>query len=249
MLRPGEFVLGYTDEDGGLPVAPAPPFDRNSTFVVYRKMHMHAARFRAYMEAAADGIPGGADYVAAKLVGRWQDGTPLIASPLGPDEAVAGDPARVNDFRYGDDPNGLSCPIGAHIRRANPRDHEGFFGGKLSNRHRIVRRGRTYGPPLAPGVLEDDGQDRGLIFKCYNADIERQFEVIQTRWVDDGDPFGMGADKDPLIGCPVDGGGRMIIQGRPPVVLGGMPAFTTVRGGEYLFRPGLQALRWLSAPG
>ncbi len=59
MLRPGEFVLGYTDEDGGLPAAPAPPFDRNSTFVVYRKMHMHVARFRAYLEAAADGIPGG----------------------------------------------------------------------------------------------------------------------------------------------------------------------------------------------
>ena len=80
------------------------------------------------------------------------------------------------------------------------------------------------------------------------ADIERQFEVIQTRWVDDGDPFGVGADKDPLIGCPVDGGGKMVIQGNPPVVLGGMPAFTTVRGGEYLFRPGLQALRWLAAP-
>jgi Dyp-type peroxidase family len=247
MLRPGEFVLGYTDEDGGLPAAPAPPFDRNATFVVYRKMHMHVARFRAYLQAAADGIPGGADLLGAKLVGRWQDGTPLIGSPHGPDEAVSGDPARVNDFRYGDDPDGLACPIGAHIRRANPRDHEGFFGGKLSNRHRIIRRGRAYGPPLEPGVMEDDGEDRGLIFKCYNADIERQFEVIQSRWVDDGDPFGMGADKDPLIGCPVDGAGKMVIQGHPPIVLGGLPAFTTVRGGEYLIRPGLRALRWLAA--
>jgi Dyp-type peroxidase family len=247
MLRPGEFVLGYTDEDGGLPVAPAPPFDRNATFVVYRKMHMHVARFRAYLQAAADGIPGGADLLGAKLVGRWQDGTPLIGSPHGPDEAVSGDPARVNDFRYGDDPEGLACPIGAHIRRANPRDHEGFFGGKLSNRHRIIRRGRAYGPPLEPGVTEDDGEDRGLIFKCYNADIERQFEVIQSRWVDDGDPFGMGADKDPLIGCPVDGAGKMVIQGHPPIVLGGLPAFTTVRGGEYLVRPGIRALRWLAA--
>jgi len=247
-VRPGEFVLGYTDEDGGLPAAPAPPFDRNVTYVVYRKIHMHVARFRSYLRTAADGLPGGPGHLAAKLVGRWQDGTPLIASPHGPDERIADDPARVNDFRYGDDPAGLACPLGAHIRRANPRDQDGFFDGKMSNRHRIIRRGRAYGPPLPDGVHEDDGKERGLVFKCYQANLERQFEVIQSRWVDDGDPFGVGADKDPLIGCPVDDTAKMVIQGRPPIVLGGLPAFTTVRGGEYLVRPGLRALRWLAAP-
>lgn len=247
-VRPGEFVLGYTDEDGVLPAAPAPPFDRNATYVVYRKIHMHVARFRSYLRAAAEGLPGGPDHLAAKLVGRWQDGTPLIASPDGPDERIADDPARVNDFRYADDPAGLACPLGAHVRRANPRDHDGFFGGKMSNRHRIIRRGRAYGPPLPDGVHEDDGEERGLVFKCYQANLERQFEVIQGRWVDDGDPFGVGADKDPLIGCPVDRTAKMVIQGRPPIVLGGLPAFTTVRGGEYLIRPGLRALRWLAAP-
>ena len=44
---------------------------------------------------------------------------------------------------------GMACPIGAHVRRANPRDHDGFFDGKLSDRHRIIRRGRAYGPALA----------------------------------------------------------------------------------------------------
>jgi Dyp-type peroxidase family len=246
-LRSGEFLLGYEDEDGGLPIAPAPPFDRNATFVVYRKMHMNPALMRTYLQTAADGI-GDPVRIAAKLVGRWQDGTPLIGSPDGPDAAIAGDPRRVNDFRYADDPDGLACPIGAHVRRANPRDHDGFFDGKLSDRHRIIRRGRAYGPPLAPGVHEDDGVDRGLVFKCFQADIERQFEVIQSRWVNDGDPFGIGDDRDPIIGDHRNGGGRMIIQGHPPIVLAGLPTFTTVRGGEYLVRPGMQALRWLAAP-
>ncbi len=242
-LAPGEFVLGCRDQDGGYPIAPAPPFDRHSTFVVYRKMQMHPERMRGYL--------GGFDdphRIAAKMVGRWQDGTPLVTSPDGPDPAVAGDPRRVNDFRYSDDEDGLACPIGAHVRRANPRDHDGFFGGKLSDRHRIIRRGRAYGEPLADGSLEDDGAERGLVFKCYQADIERQFEVIQSRWIDDGDPFGVGDDRDPLIGVHHKGHGRMVIQGHPPVVLAGLPTFTTIRGGEYLVRPGLRALRWLAAP-
>ena len=199
---------------------------------------------RAYLEQIANGRDP--DVLAAKLVGRWQDGTPLVSSPHGPDPAIANDPLRVNDFRYDGDPEGMACPIGAHVRRANPRDHDGFFGGKLSDRHRIIRRGRAYGPPLADDVLEDDGVDRGLIFKCYQADIERQFEMIQSLWIDDGDSFGVGDDKDPIIGLHSEGGGRMIVQGRPPVVMGKLPTFVTVRGGEYLIRPGMRALRWLA---
>ncbi len=245
-LAPGEFILGYHDEDGGLPLAPMPPFDCNSTYVVYRKMQMHPGRMRAYLQRIANGRDP--DVLAAKLVGRWQDGTPLVSSPHGPDPGIANDPARVNDFRYAGDPQGMACPIGAHVRRANPRDDDGFFGGKLSDRHRIIRRGRAYGPPLADDVLEDDGEDRGLIFKCYQADIERQFEMIQSLWIDDGDSFGVGDDKDPIIGLHSEGGGRMIVQGRPPVVMSKLPTFVTVRGGEYLVRPGVRALRWLARP-
>ena len=246
-LAPGEFVLGYHDEDGGLPLAPMPPFDRNSTYVVYRKMQMHPG---AHAQRTCSGSPTAATRtsLAAKLVGRWQDGTPLISSPARPDPAIANDPARVNDFRYARATReGLACPIGAHVRRANPRDDDGFFGGKLSDRHRIIRRGRAYGPALADGVLEDDGEDRGLIFKCYQADIERQFEMIQSLWIDDGDSFGVGDDKDPIIGLHSEGGGRMIVQGRPPVVMSKLPTFVTVRGGEYLVRPG--CARCAGSPG
>jgi Dyp-type peroxidase family len=244
-LATGEVLLGYTDEDGTLPAAPVAPFDRNGTFVVYRKLRMDTAAFRRFVEGA--GYPGGARALSAKIVGRWPDGTPLSVCPAGPDASVSGNPARINDFGYEDDPLGLNCPAGAHIRRTNPRDSIGFFQGRLSNRHRIVRRGRAYGPPLPAGALEDDGRDRGLIFVCFQADIWRQFETIQALWVDDGDPFGLGADKDFLVGEPHGTEGKMTIPGHPPFFLKPQPRFVTMRGGEYLFQPSMTALRALAA--
>ena len=137
--------------------------------------------------------------------------------------------------------------MGAHIRRANPRDTEGFFEGLLTNRHRIIRRGRSYGKPLPEGVTEDDGEDRGLVFVCFNVDLWRQFETIQSFWFDDGDVFGLGNDKDVLVGCCDDGEkGKMTIPGKPPFFLSPQPRLVTNRGGEYLFQPSIGALRWLA---
>jgi Dyp-type peroxidase family len=242
----GEFLLGHQDEDGGLPAAPAAPFDCNGTFMVYRKLRQDTAAFRRFIAEQGAKYPGGPEKLAAKIVGRWPDGTPLSVSPDGPDPSVASDPARINDFSYADDAEGLRCPLGAHIRRTNPRDMKEFFDGRLTNRHRIIRRGRSYGPPLPPGVVEDDGEDRGLVFICFQASIARQFEVIQSQWVDDGDPFGLGPDKDFLIGEPNGDGGKMTIQGRPPHFLRPQPRFVTMRGGEYLYRPSMTALRMLA---
>jgi hypothetical protein len=202
------------------------------------------------MEEKGRSYPGGPDMLAAKVVGRWSDGTPLELSPEGPDPDIVDDPGRINDFSYADDPEGLRCPLGSHIRRANPRDAEGFFKGRMTNRHRIIRRGRTYGEPLPEGVMEDDGQERGLVFVCFNASIWRQFETIQTLWIDDGDPFGLGPDKDFLIGEPgSNGDGKMTIPGHPPFFLKGQPRFVTMRGGEYLYRPSISALRWMAGLG
>jgi Dyp-type peroxidase family len=231
-VRTGEFLHGYEDEDGGLPEAPGAPFDRNGTFAVYRKLRMDVAAFRRFI--AETDFPGGPEQLAAKLVGRHRDGTPLV------------DHKGINDFSYAGDPGGLQCPLGAHIRRANPRDSAGFFDGRLSNRHRIIRRGRSYGPPLPPGATEDDGIDRGLIFVCFNASIWRQFETIQALWIDDGDPFGLGPDKDFLVGEPHGTQGKMTIQGHPPFFLKPQPRFVTMRGGEYLYRPSMTGLRFLA---
>ena len=241
----GEFLLGHQDEDGTLPDAPQAPFERNGTFMVYRKLQQDVAAFRAFLETEGAKYPGGPDMLGAKIVGRWPDGTPLSLAPDGPDPEIAADPARINDFAYADDAEGLRCPIGAHIRRANPRDMAEFFDGRLTNRHRIIRRGRSYGTPLAPGA-HDDGADRGLVFICFQANIWRQFETIQALWIDDGDPFGLGPDKDPLIGEPHGTEGKMTIQGTPPHFVKPHPRFVTTRGGEYLFRPSMTALRMLA---
>ena len=125
-LEPGEFILGYRDEDGVLPEAPVPPFARNGTFMVYRKLAQDVPAFERLVRAAADEhFDGDVELVAAKLAGRWRDGSPLMLHPWidrgrGPREVL-------NDFRYGGDELGRSCPLGAHVRRANPRD--GLPGG------------------------------------------------------------------------------------------------------------------------
>ena len=259
-LAAGEFLLGYEDEDNVLPEAPARPLAQNGTFMIYRKLYQDVALFRRTLREAArvfartwDLDEGYAEeLLAAKVVGRWRDGTPLVRSPEHDDPANATDKARLNDFRYDQDPDGLACPLGAHIRRTNPRDALGW-GGKRSLRHRVIRRGMPYGPPL-PADADDDGTDRGLLFICFNASIVRQFEVIQAQWCNHGNAFGLGDDTDWLLGenrntgRPEEGRGKMIVQGRPPFMLSPQPPFVTTRGGEYLFLPGINALRALAVP-
>jgi Dyp-type peroxidase family len=252
-LAPGEFILGYEDEDTrvdpkrGLPSAPADPFGRSGTYMVWRKLHQDVALFRRCLRDAAE-LYGDGDHekLAAKVVGRWPNGTPLVVSPDAPiaDFEPKADP-RTNGFRYAaEDPHGLRCPVGAHIRRSNPRDALGF-DGLLSFRHRIIRRGMPYGPPLAAGAAEDDGVDRGLIFVCFNASLSRQFEGIQAQWLNDGNVFHLGHDSDFLMGDP-HGTGKMTVQGAPPFLLGPQGPFVTTRGGAYLFVPGIRALAALA---
>jgi hypothetical protein len=171
-------------------------------------------------------------------------GSPLILRPDGGDAALGWDRGRVNDFGYARDPYGLACPRGAHVRRTNPRD--GFAGhGRLVARHRILRRGMPYGEPLPEGAA-DDGADRGLVFVSFQASIERQFEIVQARWCNDGDAFGLGGTPDPLAGA-VARPARIAVGARPLRLATAMRAHVTPRGGEYLFVPGIAALRALGA--
>jgi Dyp-type peroxidase family len=243
-VRTGEFLLGYPDEEGVLPAAPQPDdLARNGSYLVYRKLRQDVAAFRRQLADAAHGFDGGEAKLAAKLVGRWRDGTPLDLSPEHPDQALAADPERNNAFTFADDPDGYRCPMGAHVRRVNPRLSLPF-DGKLVNRHRLVRRGMPYGPPLPPGT-GDDGVDRGVLFLCFQADIERQFEFIQSQWLNDGNPFGLGADKDVLLGDH-DGTGKATINGAPPFFLSALTRVVTAAAGEYLFMPGVNGLDYLA---
>jgi Dyp-type peroxidase family len=250
-LAPGEFVLGYPDEDTRddpklrLPNAPAEPLGKSGTYMVWRKLYQDVALWRRTLADAAKLYHGGDDQkLAAKVVGRWTDGTPLVTHPDKPDPSFDASARGANDFRYSDDLDGRHCPVGAHIRRSNPRDALGFEGA-LTFRHRMIRRGMPYGPPLPEGVSTDDGTARGLVFVSFQASISRQFEAVQMQWLNDGNIFGLGHDKDFLLG-DVDGKGKMTIQGDPPFFLSPQEAFVKTRGGEYLYVPGLSALAALA---
>ena len=235
-LAPGEFVLGYEGEDRLVPAAPPAPLGQSGSFMVWRKLKQDVDGFQQYLRKAAAGPLGLSEQaLAAKMVGRWQDGRSLVVSdqPPGPD-VPAPDADTINDFLYGTGAAG-ACPMGAHVRRANPRDALGYEG-RLVKRHRIIRRGMPY---------TDAEDERGLVFVCYQADIMRQFELIQSSWLLDGDPFWLGPEPDPLT----MGGkqGRMTIQGQPPHYLPSLASFVTTRGGGYFFVPGLAALRALAS--
>ena len=246
-IRAGEFILGYRDEENALPQAPAPDqLATNGSYLVYRKLRQDVAAFRRTLADAARHYPGGEEQLAAKLVGRWRDGTPLDGSPDRPDPVIAADPARNNAFSYLDDQDGLRCPVGSHIRRANPR--LGLpFEGKLVNRHRLVRRGIPYGDPLPAGA-DDDGQDRGVVFMCLQASISRQFEFVQAQWFNDGNGLHLGDDEDVLMGRH-DGPPprKMTVPGSPPCFVGPLSRVISVRGGEYFFVPGINGLHHLAA--
>lgn len=242
-IKPGEFVLGYDDEDQGPAPAPPPPFHRNATFMVWRKLHQDVAAFRAQLAGQAERLGLDPELVAAKVVGRWRDGSPLALRPDAPDQALGNDKRRANDFAYGDDELGARCPRGAHVRRTNPRDALGWEG-RLTARHRILRRGMPYGPPLPDGA-PDDGADRGLLFVCLQASIARQFEIVQAQWCNDGNAFGLGAEPDPIAG-PAGREMRHVIEGRPPRFVSLLRTHVECRGGEYLLVPSIGALRALA---
>ena len=110
----------------------------------------------------------------------------------------------------------------------------------------MIRRGTSYGAPLPPDVVEDDGADRGIMFAFLGAHIDRQFEFVKTQWINDGAFFGAPGEDDPLIG-PHEGGGTFTIPHQPiRRRMRDMPRFVVNRGGEYCFMPGMSALRWLA---
>lgn len=246
-LAAGEFLLGYPDELGGLPPMPQPEaLSRNGTYVALRKLHQRVAAFRRFLKENA-GSPEEEELLAAKMMGRWRSGAPLAPAPERDDPGLGADPRRNNDFLYReDDPKGFRTPPGAHIRRTNPRDALGE-GATPVRIHRMLRRGTSYGPPLPEGALDDDGIDRGFMFLFLGAHLRRQFEFVQSVWINDGEFIGASVDKDPIAGANAGDSGFTIPRWPVRRRLQGLPRFVITRGGEYGFMPGLRALEWLGA--
>ncbi|HET9132289.1 MAG TPA: Dyp-type peroxidase, partial [Terriglobia bacterium] len=192
-FKPGEFVIGYPDEMNTIQKTEPELLGRNGTYVVFRKLHQRVAEFRRYLKANSTNADD-EELLAAKMMGRWRSGAPLALCPLHDNPDLGADPKRNNAFLFeADDPAGLHTPGGSHIRRTNPRD--AAIAG-VARIHRMIRRGTAYGTMLPEGTLEDDGADRGLMFAFVGAHIGRQFEFVQSQWVNDGVFFGAGTDKD-----------------------------------------------------
>ncbi len=245
-LKAGEFVLGYRDEMGQIIDMPQPEaLGRNGSFMVLRKLHQRVAKFRQFLKSSSDGAEA-EELLAAKMMGRWRSGAPLALCPLQDDPELGADPKRNNNFLYHDDDKvGFKTPPGSHCRRTNPRDGIKDSGTSVRIR-RMIRRGTSYGPSLPDGILADDGIDRGLMFVFIGASIKKQFEFVQSVWLNGGEFIAATGQMDPIAGAN-DGNGDMTIPKRPVRRrLQGLPKFVVTRGGEYLFMPSLRALSWLA---
>ena len=270
VVMPGEIVLGYPNERGAkvsfadrpsssaagaaAKHRPARDIGCNGTYLVFRQLEQNVHAFNDFIAQTAQRVLGKCDplteeWVASRLIGRLRNGEPLV-EPAG-DACRDADPR--NDFLYHfEDRLGMACPIGAHIRRANPRDTIGpdpDTALRLSKMHRIIRRGRPYGERVMPGTegkkQTAESKPRGMLFICLNADIAGQFEMIQHSWLNNAHFGGLYAGADPLSHYQSDGG-VMTIQRRPNNLhIEGLKPFVTVRGGAYFFMPGIRALRSL----
>ena len=308
----GEFLLGYKNEYGRYTDRPLldahepfgtelvdaedPPgkkdLGKNGTYVVFRQLEQDVRGFWRFVEESAKATEISSVEVAEALVGRrLENGKPLATlrsnqisgvGEIGSDSQRSRD-KLMNQFTYGADPDGTQCPLGAHVRRGNPRtpDLPGNPGNILSHAlrllgfgskhpredlvasvrfHRLLRRGREYGPALSPeaalqpAVFSEPG--RGLHFLAIGSNIERQFEFVQNAWFVKTKFNGLTGESDPLLGnrepvkgCPFTDSFTIPHHDRVRSRLDGLPRFVTVRGGAYFFLPGIRAIKFLSKLG
>jgi Dyp-type peroxidase family len=230
-------------------------FGLNGSYLVVRELQQDvaafwksmtdgAARIRAHDPSATHATP---EWLSERIIGRSIDGHLLCPSGY---LAKGDDNLPQNAFGYiRTDPHGHGCPSGSHVRRANPRD--GLAPDEASaqtlldaaNNHRILRRGRKYGPKISRGD-PPDGEERGLLFMCLNTDIARQFEFVQQTWLLNTNFATLFDETDPLVGPK----GHFTIREKPLRRIIEVETFIRMAGGEYFFLPSLPALRYLANP-
>jgi deferrochelatase/peroxidase EfeB len=251
------FVLSDEAENYYLP--DPPELGRNGSFGVFKLIEQDVIGFENFLQAHKDKIDP--ELLAAKLMGRWRNGTPLVLSPDTDSSAEGIKFDQMNDFGYvnpdgSGDPKGLRCPIGAHIRRVNPRDQpvtgQGRPGGS-NNSHRLVRRGIPYGPTYVPGQ-PDDGIERGLLGYFIGSHIENQYEFVLKQWVNDAGFVGAvrlnPKSKDVIIGNNDPAESVFEIRqsgGAPPLKITGFSSFLTTKAAAYCFLPSITALKFIAS--
>ena len=260
----GEFVLGYPTQDASDPrrpgpVAPLPaPWMRNGSYMVFRRLEQRVPEFHRFVAAEAARLGMYPTLLASRLLGRWPSGAPMVLTPREDNAALGNDWRRNNDFGYAADPLQRACPYAAHIRKVNPRDDDPKARAAALT-HRIIRAGIPFGPEVMPGETKTM-HTRGLMFVCYQASIERQFEFIQREYAnnpgfirgktrpDSREPVTPGFD--PIIGQAPGDGVRRMDEPAPNYPAGNRRSslemseqFVKLTAAGYFFMPSLSALR------
>jgi deferrochelatase/peroxidase EfeB len=252
----GEFLLGYPSQYQDFTYPVPQEIGLNGSFVALRILEQDVAGFERFLADAARQSGLDPELVAAKLCGRWRNGAPLALAPTA-DAAAAVRVDQLNRFDYAptdavpdavDDRRGYRCPVGAHIRRMNPRSST--VAGNSGLKRRIVRRGLPYGPPYDP-AQPDDGKRRGLLGLFIGVSLQDQFEFLMSDWANKGTfAPGLRDTRDPILGDIAASTGTFLVpvEGqRQPIVLTGLSRFVTCRGAAYGFLPSVTALRQLAA--
>jgi Dyp-type peroxidase family len=238
LIAPGEFVLGYQTQRG--PPGPLPDWMHDGSFQVLRRLNQDVPGWRSQMEqGVALKPPLSRRALEAKVMGRWPSGTPLARAST----SDTGAPDN-NTFNYADDPEGERTPRFAHIRKTYPRASVPP-GEQESERRRIMRRGIPFGPIFDPSSGPDHGPgaDRGLVFQCFCADLERQFEFLQSHWVNHPDFPAADDGRDHVIGR--ESSNILRRRGAPDAHLD-FRQFVTTSGAVYAFAPSMTTLRRLA---
>lgn len=260
----GDFILGYESSFGWhyYPDLAHTVLGRNGSFGAFRVLEQDVAGFEAFLKQAAPKAGMSSEMLAAKLVGRWRNGQPLALCPTG-DRRVPEE--KINMFLFSSaapgqpqaDPQGVACPIGAHIRRANPRDQ--FVSGGVPQASRLLRHNLFFGPPFDPQHPNDDIK-RGQVGYFINANFNVQFELVMNQWLNtDGATMGCISGKDPIAGASDPSTSTfsvptVAVPGYPrscdqvaPKVIGSFSRFVNTRGSAYCFFPSIEALKYISS--
>ncbi len=230
----------------------------NGSFAVFKMIETDVVGFENFLQSNKDKIDP--ELLAAKMCGRWRNGVPLALSPDTDTPAGGLTTEQLNDFEYvkadgSGDPRGMRCPVGAHMRRINPRGQpvtgQGVPGGS-NNTHRLIRRGLPYGPTYDP-KQPYDGIERGLLGYFINSNIENQYEFVLGHWVNDSEFAGTvrlnPKSKDPMIGTQNPAESIFVIpeaNGAPPIKVTGLATFVKTKAAAYCFLPSITAIKFIA---
>jgi deferrochelatase/peroxidase EfeB len=251
------FLIGYPLPEGNWPGPsgdnPAGNFAKDGCYNAFRMLYQDVHAFDKFLEDNATTISQtlgetpeyAKEWLAAKLNGRWRNGSPLELSPDAPDPKTS----HATEFGYSKDTGGMRCPFAAHTRVANARD-EALAPSEPVPPPRLIRRGMAYG---APPTLKSYEGERGLIGLFLCGSLAGQFELLYS-WINTNNfstviPIDQQQRQDALIAnraMPGADTAFTIPTEKGAVPLPVLPQFVVTRGTAYCLLPSLNTLKSLA---